>query len=102
MLTYVYTSRSQGNSLKVYLVVHKQAGHLHTCESTLQNARACAVQEMLLLEGATEQEQVGAVEEDLLMLFEAWHRLCDPYMPFHVRNKDSDVSITKVEELPHD
>ena len=44
---------------------------------------------------------MSMMEEDLLMLFEAWHRLCDPHMPFHIRNKSEDVPVGKVEEFQH-
>lgn len=36
------------------------------------------------------------------MLFDAWHRLCDPLMPFHLRNKDADLPVPRVEEYPPD
>ena len=59
-------------------------------------------QDMLALEGSQEQEHVGMIEEDLLMLFEALHRLCDPHMPFHVRNKDAELPVARVEEYAHE
>ena len=57
---------------------------------------------MLSLEGTQEPEQLAITEEDLLMLFEALHRLCDPHMPFHARNKDADLPAMRVEEYPHE
>ena len=60
------------------------------------------VQDMLDAGQEQEPAQVAAVEEDLLMLFEAWHRLCDPHMPFHIRNKDADVPTIRMEEYPHE
>lgn len=61
------------------------------------------VQELLRLEGAADQaEQVVAVEEDVQMLYEAWHKLCDPLVSFHSRTKELELPADKVEEFATD
>lgn len=57
---------------------------------------------MVDLQGSANQQELAGAEEDLLNLFEALHRLCDPLMPFHVHNKDADLPTAKVHEYAHE